>query len=754
MKHTAVYIALVLGFTVVPGIQAADRDTLKERLRSIGAVEITQSGIVSNTAVRRSQSATSMPRATVLPSATAIPTAVPPTNAPSATLEPTQMPGDAPLLLPDTDATDEATLSANLEESASPTAAPTTQPLETPVPETPTQAPTATSAPTNTPPVRSNQEDRLQPPNFDSDDIVISVEFSKTGPDDVNTLISTAEELAREKQVFMYDFKRADTVFLFVKDSKEKLSEVAEKLYYANGIYVSGNRKYNASFSPNDTQYSSQWNLPIIKWNTVLDNGLGLEDITVAVMDNGVNTNEPDLDGKLWVNTGETAGNGIDDDGNGYIDDRYGCNFYQHHTLNNTSTACSTSSINSTGHGKNVASIIGAEINNSYGIAGICPRCRIMVLDVDDTGGASLSNIIFAINYAVDNGADVINFSYSSACPFNASEDVLANTLDNLINTDGVMFVQAASNYGSRTTSECNSECSGNSFCSSSAKNESFYYVDGKNVENNIIVAATTQSDARASFSSYDGSNPVIDIAAPGQGIPVSAASLTTVNGTSFAAPHVSGALGYILSMTKSTLNPSPETLVDFLYTTADKITTDRNISGRRLNLARFYELMNAKRKVSGTDYVYVTRFFNSQLSGHFYTGSEAEFTYVRNNFSDTVWNYEYIAYYAFGTQIADTTPIYRFYSPVYGSHFYTVSQAERDYVISQLSGIWNYEGIAYYAYPPNYTGSSTSVYRFWSETFKRHFYTASEAERDYVINSFDDAVWRYEYEAWKVPIY
>lgn len=755
MKHTAVYIALVLGIAFVPGVQAADRDTLKERLRSIGAVEITQTGIVSNTAVRRSQTApaaiepsvTSAPRATAIPSATTIPTSVPPTNTPSATLEPTQQPVLSPLPLGDV----EATQSADTKDPVSPTAEPPFQPTETPLPESPTQIPTATSAPTNTPPARSNQEERLQPPNFDSDDIVISVEFSKAGPDDVNTLISTAEELAREKQVFMYDFKRAATVFLFVKDSKEKLSEVAEKLYYADGVYVSGNRKYNASFSPNDTFYSSQWNLSKIEYGSALFYSQGTEDITVAVMDNGVNTTEPDLDGKLWVNTGETAGNGVDDDGNGYIDDRYGCNFYQHHTLNNTTTACSASSINSTGHGKNVASIIGAEISNNYGIAGICPRCRIMVLDVDDTGGASLSNIIFAINYAVDNGADVINFSYSSACPFNASEDVLANTLNNLINTDGVMFVQAASNYGSRTTTECNSECSGNTFCSSSAKNESYYYVDGKNVENNIIVAATTQSDARASFSSYDGSNQVIDIAAPGQGIPVSAASLTTVNGTSFAAPHVTAALGYVLSITKSTVNPSPSTLVNYLVSTADKITTDKDISGKRLNLYRLYQLMNAKKNVSGTSYMFITRFYSSALASHFFTGSESEFSYIMNTFPDSVWRFEYIAYYAYATQQADTYPVYRFWSPVFGAHFYTISEAEKNYVINSLNNFWNYEGIAWYAYPSDEAGQ-IPVFRFWSDQYGKHFYTTSVAERDYLINSFDDRVWRYEGESWSVP--
>jgi hypothetical protein len=270
-------------------------------------------------------------------------------------------------------------------------------------------------------------------------------------------------------------------------------------------------------------------------------------------------------------------------------------------------------------------------------------------------------------------------------------------------------------------------------------------------VANNIIVAATNQSDARASFSSYDGTNKVIDIAAPGQGIPVSAASLTTVNGTSFSAPHVTAALGYVLSMTKSTVNPSPSTLVNFLVSTADKITTDKNISGKRLNLYRLYQLINAKRNITGTNYLFITRFYSTLLSSHFYTGSENEFFYVMNTFPDSVWRFEYVAYYAYATQEAGTYPVYRFWSPVYKSHFYTISEAEKNYVVNSLSNFWNFEGVAWYAYPANQAGQ-LPVYRFWSDHFGKHFYTTSAAERDYLINSFDDRVWRYEGIAWSVP--
>ncbi|MCM8787760.1 MAG: S-layer homology domain-containing protein, partial [Candidatus Omnitrophica bacterium] len=109
-----------------------------------------------------------------------------------------------------------------------------------------------------------------------------------------------------------------------------------------------------------------------------------------------------------------------------------------------------------------------------------------------------------------------------------------------------------------------------------------YYYVEGKNVPNKINVAAINSSNQRASFSNYDGSNSVITIAAPGVQIPV---PYSLVDGTSFSAPHVSGALGLIL--TKYDKNPTK--LYNSLIYSADDISTDYNISGRKLNLYKAF---------------------------------------------------------------------------------------------------------------------------------------------------------------------
>lgn len=127
-----------------------------------------------------------------------------------------------------------------------------------------------------------------------------------------------------------------------------------------------------------------------------------------------------------------------------------------------------------------------------------------------------------------------------------------------------------------------------------------------------------------------------------------------------------------------------------------------------------------------------VFRFWSPQKKAHFYTISENEKNKVINQMSD-IWEYEAVVYYAFPTQVAGTSPVYRFWSPTKRVHFYTNSKAERDKVINQYGNTWRYEGIAFYAYSGKQSDSK-NVFRFWSPTQGNHFYTASIAERDKVI--------------------
>jgi hypothetical protein len=146
---------------------------------------------------------------------------------------------------------------------------------------------------------------------------------------------------------------------------------------------------------------------------------------------------------------------------------------------------------------------------------------------------------------------------------------------------------------------------------------------------------------------------------------------------------------------------------------------------------------------------VFVYRFWSPVLSGHFYTISEAERDNLIANYP-TVWSYEGVAYRAFGAPLdGNLRPIYRFWSNVLNGHFYTINPDERDYLLVNWGTVWLYEGIAWYAYPEGLQMPDTKpVYRFWSGVLSRHFYTISEDEKQYLIDTWPN-IWTYEGIAW-----
>ena len=129
------------------------------------------------------------------------------------------------------------------------------------------------------------------------------------------------------------------------------------------------------------------------------------DDVVVAILDTGVDVDHPDLVDAMWVNTVEQSGlPDVDDDANGYVDDINGWDFRADDPNPSPGTALIAS------HGTHVAGIVGAERDNDIGIAGVCAACRIMALRFD----LSLGQEVDAIQYAIDNGADVINMSFAS----------------------------------------------------------------------------------------------------------------------------------------------------------------------------------------------------------------------------------------------------------------------------------------------------------------------------------------------------
>lgn len=281
--------------------------------------------------------------------------------------------------------------------------------------------------------------------------------------------------------------------------------------------------------------------------------------VVVAVIDTGIDLDHPDLDDNLWINTGEIAGNGIDDDGNGYIDDVHGFDFGgdQINVIGDRDSDVSDVD----GHGTHVAGIIAAEGDNGIGVTGVAYEADIMVLRVGSDDSDSLSGfaILEAIEYAADNGARISNNSYGPLGAFHRSTIEAAGEV-------GHLFVYAA----------------GNSAQNQDLINPSSTIYDLDNV---IAVAASSLDDTLASFSNF-GANTV-DLAAPGHFIPSTYLNggYAFLSGTSMAAPHVAGAAALALSIDPSL---TVSQLVDAILGSVDQVAAlDGQVTtGGRLNIA------------------------------------------------------------------------------------------------------------------------------------------------------------------------
>ena len=319
----------------------------------------------------------------------------------------------------------------------------------------------------------------------------------------------------------------------------------------SNVIYAEPNYAYAANSIPDDTYYDYQWGLSQINASSAWNITTGSRNVIIAVVDSGIDLTHADLKANIWINPREIAGNGIDDDHNGYIDDVYGWNFIK----NNSNVT------DDDGHGTHVAGIIAGEGSNSKGITGIMWSATIMPLKfLDSKGNGYVDDAVSAIRYATKMGASIIS------CSWGGSE--YSQALKDVIDTSFALVVCAAGNGDSGTNDDV-----------------SPVYPACFTSKNIISVAATDENDELASFSDY-GLNSV-DVAAPGTSIfsTLPGSHYGYMQGTSMAVPYVTGLAGLIKS-----LRPDL-TALQIKYTILNNVDHISSLAGKVLTGGRINAL-------------------------------------------------------------------------------------------------------------------------------------------------------------------
>ncbi len=311
----------------------------------------------------------------------------------------------------------------------------------------------------------------------------------------------------------------------------EKLAEEYQK--DENVIYAEPNYYLYADVIPNDPDFPQQWGLHNTGQYGLADADIdapeawdletGGSSVIIAIIDSGIDMSHEDLDGKIWTNMGETPDDGIDNDGNGYIDDVRGWDFIDND--NDPSDYL--------GHGTHVAGIAAAETDNGVGIAGVSWDARIMNIRIlNNSGNGTFSDAADAVIYAAQKGAKVINMSFGSYAYSSLLEDALANAYATSL------LVASAGNDGVEI----------HPIYRQPHYPSAYDYVVGVGATDVIFdILTDTWIETKARFSNY-GVNA--DVYAPGVSIysTVPHDNYIAWNGTSMSAPLVSGLAGLIFS--------------------------------------------------------------------------------------------------------------------------------------------------------------------------------------------------------------
>jgi subtilisin family serine protease len=322
---------------------------------------------------------------------------------------------------------------------------------------------------------------------------------------------------------------------------------------------------YKLTANPNDAQFSQLYGMAKINAPAAWETTTGSPNVVVAIIDTGIRYTHEDLAANMWKNAGEIAGNGVDDDANGFVDDVYGWDFFY-----NDSDPWDENS-----HGTHVAGTVGAVGNNTVGVAGVNWNVRLMAIKIyNNTGfGSTSAMLVNAYNYVRMMKTRGVNIRVTSnsyggcdeACGY---DQATKDAIDRLGESD-VLNVFAAGNDGRNVETTP-------------------FYPASYNSPQILSVAASDQNDNRGSFSNFGTTS--VDVAAPGVNIlstvNASNSAYATFTGTSMAAPHVSGAAALLAaanpSLSAASLKASLMNSVDVLSQWNAVVKT-----GGRINAAR-----------------------------------------------------------------------------------------------------------------------------------------------------------------------
>ncbi len=332
--------------------------------------------------------------------------------------------------------------------------------------------------------------------------------------------------------------------------------------------YAEPDYELQALKTPNDAKFSELWGLHNTgqsggkadadidapeAWNLTT----GSSTVIIAVIDTGIDYNHSDLAANMWKNTDEIAGNGIDDDANGYVDDYYGYDFY-----NNDGDPYDDNN-----HGTHCAGTIAGVGNNGTGVAGVNWTAQVMAVKFLSGGGwGSTSDAIEGIIYAADNGAKILSNSWGGGGYSQALKDAVEYA-----KAKDVLFVAAAGNSGTNN-------------------DQSPSYPASYDSTNIISVAAIDHNVSLAYFSCYGATS--VDIGAPGVSIysTVPGNSYSSFSGTSMATPHVSGVAGLVLAK-NSSLNAAQLKAAILNGAVVTSALNGKCVTGGRLNALNALEL-------------------------------------------------------------------------------------------------------------------------------------------------------------------